>query len=280
MSFTQLPDFIIDECKLTPIELACLVLISRKTVGWGKRTDGISYSQFVDALGVSKNTIIKALRSLETKGLIVIESSLSASGGHSFNRYSFSDLVVDKANIGRIGGSKSERGVVQEMNKGSSANEQGVVQEMNKGSSANEQGLVQNLNTQDKANTKQTRQDKNPLSAEAESLVSLWIETMGKSRISDKRKKDLQALVNRKLKDFSHQELSNAILGCAKSDYHMGNNPNGKKYNDLELIFRNSQKIENFADLMIDFEKPVKPNRHSGFAQKDYHAGVSADGRF
>lgn len=40
-----------------------------------------------------------------------------------------------------------------------------------------------------------------------------------------------------------------AIDGCLLSGWHMGDNPEGKKYNDIALILRNAEKIEYFSGL-------------------------------
>lgn len=39
----------------------------------------------------------------------------------------------------------------------------------------------------------------------------------------------------------------NAIIGCKESEWHMGSNPGGKKYNSIELILRVSKKPEQQA---------------------------------
>jgi hypothetical protein len=43
-----------------------------------------------------------------------------------------------------------------------------------------------------------------------------------------------------------------AISGCAMSDWHMGDNPRGKKYDDIELILRDSAHIERFATMFAE----------------------------
>lgn len=53
----------------------------------------------------------------------------------------------------------------------------------------------------------------------------------------------------------------NAIIGCKQSEWHMGSNPRGKKYNSLELILRvstkpeeqarNQKRIQNLAKLAL-----------------------------
>jgi len=43
-----------------------------------------------------------------------------------------------------------------------------------------------------------------------------------------------------------------AVKGCALSDWHMGANPQGKKYTDLALIFRDHDRVSKFIDLALD----------------------------
>lgn len=46
--------------------------------------------------------------------------------------------------------------------------------------------------------------------------------------------------------DYGVDECLLAIDGCAKSDFHMGRNRQNKRYDDLELIFRDQDHIERF----------------------------------
>lgn len=124
MSFTQLPDSLIDSYQLNPYELACAVFISRKTMGWGKRTDGIAYSQFVDALSMSRNTVIKSVKKLVNLGIIDVVKTVKNNGSAGYNFYSFSDDFINKSNAPHLGGSAGDAlggsagdalGVVQEM---------------------------------------------------------------------------------------------------------------------------------------------------------------------
>jgi hypothetical protein len=39
------------------------------------------------------------------------------------------------------------------------------------------------------------------------------------------------------------------------SDWHQGKNPNNKKYNSIELILRDAEHIENFANMVTDNAK-------------------------
>ena len=52
-----------------------------------------------------------------------------------------------------------------------------------------------------------------------------------------------------RFKDSTLKEVKQAIDGCAKSDFHMGRQPNNPtRFDDLELICRNRSKIEMFME--------------------------------
>lgn len=59
-------------------------------------------------------------------------------------------------------------------------------------------------------------------------------------------------LIGAAIHDYGLKTCLDAVLGCSLSDWHMGQNPQGKRYNDIELIFRNAQNIERFADMGSD----------------------------
>lgn len=66
--------------------------------------------------------------------------------------------------------------------------------------------------------------------------------------LSDKRR----SKISRALNDYGLQTCLDAITGCAMSDWHMGDNPRGKRYDDLELILRDSAHIERFATICAE----------------------------
>lgn len=74
-----------------------------------------------------------------------------------------------------------------------------------------------------------------------------WQTVMSKNKalLDDKRSK----IINRALKAYSIDDLKHAIDGCAKSDFHMGKNPTGTKYNELSNIFGDSEKTDRFIEL-------------------------------
>jgi hypothetical protein len=56
-------------------------------------------------------------------------------------------------------------------------------------------------------------------------------------------------LVERALEMYGLDTCRSAVDGCALSDWHMGHNPQGRRYDSLELIFRGPEQIERFANI-------------------------------
>lgn len=80
-----------------------------------------------------------------------------------------------------------------------------------------------------------------------ESIFTWWQEVMNKprARMDDKRRK---AILGRLRDGYSVSDLCDAIAGCASSDFHMGKNDRYTKYNDIELIFRDANHVDDFVE--------------------------------
>lgn len=114
--YTQVPNWLIDEAlnECTPNEWQIVTFILRKTSGWGKSCDVISYSQFMKGTGIKhRKTVGDAIQSLIDKGLI----SRVQVGGQSFT-YSIIEPVqkLNQFNNRTGTGSKNEPEPVQKMN--------------------------------------------------------------------------------------------------------------------------------------------------------------------
>ena len=129
--FTKVPNFLFD-LDINTYERTILMFIARKTIGWGKESDGISLSQFTKYCRFSKKTVIKSLKSLEEKKLITITKQKDDTGRDCFNLYQ-----ITGENIG-----------VQEIHTS--------VQEIHTGGVGDTHGRVQEIHTQKETNTKET----------------------------------------------------------------------------------------------------------------------------
>lgn len=88
-----------------------------------------------------------------------------------------------------------------------------------------------------------------------------WQKIMGteQAKLSPKR----MAKIKARLKEYSVAQIKEAIDGCKKSGWHMGQNKDKKKYNDIELICREPEKVDAFL---------------SGAAAEKGHVVISANG--
>jgi len=82
------------------------------------------------------------------------------------------------------------------------------------------------------------------------SLWNYWLQIHGSSRgkqhaLTPSRHRALHTALG----ICGYETASKAILGCSFSDFHMGGNDSGKKYNSVELIFRDEWRIAKFVDL-------------------------------
>lgn len=88
--FTRVPNDLIDAmASLGNAELRIMLAIARKSIGWDKESDVISYSQFQQLTGLTRRNAFNAVEALDKKGLIIREKV----GAQSF-RYSIKPLPV------------------------------------------------------------------------------------------------------------------------------------------------------------------------------------------
>ncbi|MFX4242629.1 replication protein [Aliarcobacter butzleri] len=127
--YTKVPNSILDFEGLDVYEFRLLIFILRKTIGFNKKSDGISLSQFVKATGISKDKVIKSLENLQKRKFISIQKQTLKNGGKSFNRYI---SLVDEKDY--------------------------LVCEKDKGSTSQRLGLVCEKDIQKENNTKENRQ--------------------------------------------------------------------------------------------------------------------------
>lgn len=78
-------------------------------------------------------------------------------------------------------------------------------------------------------------------------VFAYWQKTMNSpgSKLDDKRRK---AIINA-LKLYEPRQVCEAILGCSRSVWHMGQNDRHRKFNGLDLILRDAEHIDMFVEL-------------------------------
>jgi hypothetical protein len=108
-NYTPVPDELFDELlvELSGAELKAVLYIIRRTFGFKRESDTISLSQMLGGIrtrdgrvldrgvGLSKKTLLLALRSLEERGIILTERRQSAEKGNEPTAYQLNVLGVD-----------------------------------------------------------------------------------------------------------------------------------------------------------------------------------------
>lgn len=131
--------------------------------------------------------------------------------------------------------------------------------------------------TESKVSTERTvNTDKVPPS-EANQIFTYWQEVMKKTsmaKLTERRRKSIQARLR---EGYSVDQIKQAINGCAQSPYHMGQNDSGTVYDDLTLICRSGDKLEQFANNIgkgSSIDRKEQPGKrisaHDDFDNKQY----------
>lgn len=98
----------------------------------------------------------------------------------------------------------------------------------------------------------ESKSKKTTLSAKANNdcleVFNYWKEVMKKSNSSILNAKRTKAITGRLKEGYTVEQIKMAIVGCSMTPHNMGQNNNGKKYDDLELICRDGVQVERFAN--------------------------------
>lgn len=90
-----------------------------------------------------------------------------------------------------------------------------------------------------------------------ERVFAAWVESTGKTQARlDVRRR---GLIRRALRDYSVDDVLAAVVGWKNSAWHSGKNPDRKVYNDLRLVLRDAEHIEQF----IEFARALPARRGS-----------------
>lgn len=73
-----------------------------------------------------------------------------------------------------------------------------------------------------------------------------WKSVMGKGNNSVLNAKRIKALTARLKEGYTVEQIKMAITGCSMTPHNMGQNNNGKRYDELELICRDGSQVERF----------------------------------
>ena len=213
--------------RLSHSEYMVLDTIYDKTIDWGKLTDKIAISQFVDELGLSNRGVIDAIRALKKKGLIFV-------------------LGQDrKTNTITIKMDKCEVLAASELVRNSHKAKTPTCENFSQTCEKNSYQLVRNSHTHDTRYhypipfiyirgyvilenygvCKKTEQQLIKLEKENEAndLINYWNNNHGKNKSADVKPSVWLDKVKARLTKFSSDEIKLAMLSVIQSSWHQQN---------------------------------------------------------
>lgn len=98
-NYTKFPNTLLDSTELDVYEFRLLSIIIRKTIGFNKKSDGISLSQFMKFGRIGKPKVIATLKKLKSKKLITSTKQKTKTGADSFTRYRLSGVSEDYTRV-------------------------------------------------------------------------------------------------------------------------------------------------------------------------------------
>lgn len=84
------------------------------------------------------------------------------------------------------------------------------------------------------------------------------------------------ATIKKALKDYPLDDVLDAVRGLAASPWHMGENPDGKRYTDVGNALGDAGRIEKFRDMHRDPPKRRKPAHRNLIPEGDSYTGPVA----
>ncbi|NGP89694.1 replication protein [Fodinibius halophilus] len=241
VSFTMIPNFIFDEQleSLSGGELKILLMIYRKTVGFDKKSDKISYSQLVEFTGLSKSTISQGIKGLVHKKLVKIDRT------ENTNRYTY---CLPDINIS--GSSKIEPEVVQKSNT----------------------QPVRKSNTQKKVpkETEKNTTSSSNLSEDLWEVINYWNTIFPNTLNPDdpSKVKDIEEALDQ----FTVKQIKQAIFMRSKCSYYRDNKP--QLLNKPSAFFPYPETIANDLERksrdMYDFQEMINKVTSSNLTTDDF----------
>lgn len=155
-----------------------------------------------------------------------------------------------RAESARVNGKKGGRPKKAKHNPGKTEAKPKTTQSVNlanpkeRVSKANQEPLTNNH----KPITINQLKDQSAKANDALEIFNHWKLVMKKSNNSLLNTKRTKAISARLKEGYTVEQIKLAITGCSMTPHNMGQNDNGKKYDDLELICRDGSNVERFAN--------------------------------
>lgn len=180
--------------------------------------------------GISRSAVNEHLKTLVHLGLIVRKKRCSEQGYRASNLY-FLKIGLNPAILLRKNLSRNIPSLSPDLPASYSQNLDSNHQELSKESS---------------------------LLVEVKEIFHYWQTVMNypNAKLDDKRQRKIASA----LKNYSVLQLKQAIDGCMRTPFNMGENDRRQKFNSIELILRDAEHIERFIQHASEFSLSISNN--------------------
>lgn len=101
----------------------------------------------------------------------------------------------------------------------------------------------------------------------ADDVFDLWVQVTGRDPLRTKFTPDRRRKVQQRLAEgFDFDELMDAVRGVTLSAFHMGDNAQNQRYDDLRIVMRDGAQVEKFRDLWRNPPQQRRPRSFSTIA--------------
>lgn len=216
------------EFKLNVYERMLVVILS--SYCGSKKECYPSHSTLAVDCGMSIDCVKKYIRSIERKALFIIERNDGYPNRYRYNIPETDIPGVETTRCSQLPGADTTTHPVLTALGGSAV------------STTN--NINNNIREYTSVKSEVTNVTSISINHDVQDVFDYWKQQTGhsKAKLDSFRMKKIRGA----LKDYSVEECKLAIDGCVGSEWHKGNNENGKAYDSIGLIFRNAEKIEGF----------------------------------
>lgn len=198
----------------------------------------MSQSGLAEKARVTRQSVCEWFRDAIDRGLVECVRDNSAAGKPNCYRLLMPEGVSPLV-TGGVG--KSDRGV--------SAEPTGGVGKSDTELKRTKEG-TKTLSLVNEVDENATENASSSLASSAQLVLDEWVNATGRDPKKVKMNAKRLAAIKARLREgYSVDDLIAAVRGIAMSAWHRGENPEGKKYDDLLVAIRDGERVEKFRDL-------------------------------
>lgn len=198
----------------------------------------MSQKGLAEKVGVSRQSVCEWFHDATDRGLVECVRDNSTAGRPNVYRFLMPKGVSPQV-TGGVG--KSDRGV--------SAQPTGGVGSADTELKGTQKGTQTSLSLVEEVDESATADDSS-FTSSAKKVFEKWTEATGKDPKKVKLNRARQDKIRARLREgYSVDDLCAAVQGIALSAWHTGDNPDGKRYDDITVALRDGAQVEKFRDL-------------------------------